>query len=160
CASGNCALASSGGVVAKCGVCADAVQRDGACTNDSPPCAVGLLCDRGACIAIGSIEENGACDASDACREGLQCVGGKCAGPLSEGAVCNFTQDCVDGLACARGRCARALADGAACDPNVGGCAATSTCDRYAARCLTPAVVGPGAPCGFINGVEVFCASG
>ena len=133
--SGFCSKASSLGLHEQC---ANGLPLDSfVFGNLAPPCASGLYCSEGQCVAQAST--GGPCASDDECVSGLTCHVSICGNGTPElaGAVCDRTGDCQSGFYCAHsalddaGVCSARKPAGEACDgldayECIGVCAATS----------------------------------
>lgn len=97
CSGGACAKTAAGD---KCGKCAAAVAKDGACNQTDKQCAAGLLCLADKCTEY--LAKGADCTAANGflCTDS-KCIGGKCADPAAVGGDCGAAfSDCASELAC------------------------------------------------------------
>jgi hypothetical protein len=114
----------------------------GASCDPSAPCAAGLTCSTGACLAPERAEgepcQGDGSEATTTCQAGLGCVDGACRARLPAGSGCAGDASCVEELGCndvAPPVCTawRSLAEGAACSWD-SFCATGLACVRGACR--------------------------
>ena len=161
CKGGVCVIAASndGGTSTTCGKCSTGVPLGGACNITGNSCVTGASCVKNVCVARGSVDLAGDCDATSECKTSLACVSNKCVALGGSGTKCQSSQDCQDTLVCVQQACAASIAVGGDCSMSPTACL-NGICDPQSKKCSGFIAASPGAACGFVNGAAIGCAIG
>jgi len=137
--------------------------QDGAACGADQQCQ-NRLCRKQAGTACGACSKLGAsgtdCKINEECEFGLGCAGGKCAPFKGAGEKCDATNRCKPTLTCQSGTCGTPAGVDATCSsPGL-----ESECDLAKGvacgvdkKCTQIQFVGPGQPCGLVEGKFVSC---
>ena len=111
----------TGGTGARCAP--DGTCKDGQCVarplpgeacDATLPCATGVSCVTGKCVAPTIVGEGASCDADHRCAYRSACRSGQCVKTSLLGEACKSDGDCASGR-CTSGKCAALSDDGASC---------------------------------------------
>nr|HEX4315206.1 hypothetical protein [Kofleriaceae bacterium] len=152
---GSAAAGASCQFAAQCATAFCATSVDDVCGTCAAQPAVGTSCaDQGCgqdliCVATTQLcqepgESGGGCSRDLPCDDDLTCVGSD----LGSGGSGTCTPD----VETAGSACDRTHKTGAACDPDAG-----LVCDGLTNQCVAQPIVGAGAACGVIDGVDTLC---
>ena len=127
-----------------CGTCEPQPSVGTSCAVTG--CGQDLICVAATQLCQEPVAAGSACSKTAPCDDDLTCVG--------SGVGSGGTGMCVQDVGTAGGSCDHTHKAAAGCDLDAG-----LFCDTLTDQCVAQPIVGPGNPCGLINGVQTICLS-